>query len=92
MFLVYLFNGNILKNVCLWRHRGNVNKIFANNKELVKTVSGCLCTIPSDKNRRCRHFPSEQREAITEDNKLSTDVPDILCLGAGRDHKSIFIE
>lgn len=35
---------------------------------------------------------SEQRETITEDKKLSTDVPDILCLGAGRDHKNFIIE
>lgn len=74
---------------CLWRHRGTS---FSNNKDKVKPISGCFRSISCDKNRQCRPILSKQREAITEDNKLSIDVPDILCLRARRNLKDIFIE
>lgn len=36
-------------------------------------------------------YSSEQREAIRKDNKLSTGVPGILCLGNRRDLKNMLL-
>lgn len=55
---------------------------------MVKAVSGWFHSILCNENRQCRHILSKQREPIKEDNKLTTDVPDILSLGAERDLKN----